>query len=151
LVFPGNIVATSIAQANVKLNPVEFGVDLRPGWLVSPDTLLYGRVGVAINRVRLQSASLGVLSIPGYPIIAGTLLAPSSSKNIAGLRLGMGVEKHISPHLSLRADYIFTYYGKIHADQSFSIPSLPLAFTNNADVKLMNHSVMLGLSYYFST
>lgn len=150
----------SAYSTKVTLNPIEYGIDLRPGILLGPDTLLYGRIGTAINQLSLDSNVNGTEE--QFPPIFvretfGGTFPFSTTKTRAALRLGLGIEQHISPQLAVHADYIYTDYGKITIDSSatqsvISADSGPVISTisSNSNVKVTNNSVLLGLSYYFN-
>lgn len=152
--------STIHGSADFKLRDIEYGFDLRPGILVSPTTLFYGRVGVAFNR----------LSATVNPVLSEAFLSPtfsppenltfassfSSKKNLTGLRLGLGFEKYITPHLVLRLDYIYTQYGTISFNnmgnqfqQSINRGPTFETITANGKVRGYNNTFLLGISYYF--
>jgi opacity protein-like surface antigen len=159
---PSELVVTnfnSSANTTAQLNNIEYGIDLRPGILLTPDTLFYGRIGTAFNELSFDSdASTTIMFFAPFfdPETLNLALPLSASKNRAALRLGAGIEQFISQHFSIRADYIYTYYGKINLNGSTSTnmtstndgPGV-FTLTNDSSVKVANNSVMLGLSYYF--
>lgn len=151
-------------QVRSRLRPWEFGIDARPGVLLCEDTLLYGRIGVAFNRLSVRtitsnSANVttpldGVVTVPVNTILL------EKHKNIGALRLGLGLEKEICENLSLRTDYIYTRYRKVtnsgsNGPVASTIATLggPIAGTSTVSSttvnRLLGHSVMLGLSYYW--
>ena len=169
---------TVSSSMRTKLNPVEFGIDLRPGVLLTCDSLLYGRVGVAFNKLRLDvdttssvalNASAEVTGDNGAIIIAGgvsrgpflTETIASRSKKVAAFRIGGGLEQRFCDCLYLRLDYTFTHYGKIStcsdAKRDLARVSIPdtlvakvaLAAAETRKVKVNSSTVQLGLSYYW--
>ena len=156
--FASNTISTT---TQVKLNTGEFGVDLHPGILLDQNTLLSGIVGVAFNKLQINSNNSQVTAFnPDFielPAITSTFQS-SASKNVAGLRLGGEVQERFNNHWGLSADYIYTDYGKINTsavgdlDLSSLQPGLvfPNTFTANASARVHTDTVMLGLDYYFS-
>jgi opacity protein-like surface antigen len=134
------------------VSSAQYGIDLRPGILVSCDTLLYARIGVAGAHVTLNSTAAAA----GINLLSSSTTLPlSTGKSVAALRLGVGAE-HRFCRLGLRCDYIFTNYGNISTAGSSitEIPESPVGpasflLANNASAKVTDHTVMLGLSYYF--
>ncbi len=138
-----------------KLNALEFGLDLRPGYLLCPNTLLFARIGIAYNKLSItRNINQGFLS-PGDADGGFSFVSSKSNKKRAALRLGLGLERQLYDSWSLRADYIFTYYGKISAaSNTQTAGSIPgRTFVSNAnDAKrftLYGNAVMLGLFYYW--
>ncbi len=148
--FPEN--NTNHSSSHLKVSSVQYGFDFRPGWIMTPFTLLYGRIGV--GRAQLSSKTDdSFFVIEGADV--GTLpLELSAHRTRATLRLGGGVEYHLTPHLTMRADYTFTDYGSIAVEgRASGLTSEGTSFTldDHRRVKhLQQHALMLGLSYYFS-
>ena len=142
------------SNTRTTLKNVEFGIDFRPGYLVTPHSLLYARIGAAFNKLSLtsnltfnaQNPAFGQVSFP---------LPQGNSKTKTALRLGAGLEQQICEYWSLRADYTYTYYGRIAATDSVSgrvlspIGPVSALLTNTAKAKVSNHTLMLGLSHYW--
>src|SRR5690606_2935067 len=82
-----------------RLSPLQAGIDLRPGFLLQPGTLLYSRVGIAISRLSLDSNTSNTGD--NFNQTWSVPLALSASKTVAGLRLGAGIEQSISSRFNL--------------------------------------------------
>ncbi len=140
------------SDTHTKLRNYQFGVDLRPGILLTPASMLYGRVGVAFSNLHLNTNAIFAANSP--PSAAGEswdlLLPLSVEKDVAALRLGGGLEQHVCPRFNVRLDYIFTYYGKAgiagEIDQTLASGDL-FALGTDTSVKVYNNTLMLGLSY----
>lgn len=148
--------------SEVKLNPLEFGIDLRPGVLVTPNTLLFGRLGVAFNKLTLNSTTTTsgeYTNGAGFTKNFSGAITNTASKSVPGLRLGLGLEQHLNEHLALRLDYVYTYYGKISTNNSTApliddgsgTGTVTGTVTDHTSAIVSNHTVMLGLSYYFGS
>lgn len=137
---------------STRLSPFQFGVDLRPGLLITPESMLYARVGVAFaeKTVRVNDNFTGQTLAGGAVGSFNFSTSAETEKDVAALRLGAGVETHICNRWNMRMDYIYTYYGHNTVSQSATVPvgvvgNLVLADSTN--VKIYNNTVMLGLSY----
>ena len=159
------ITATDIASA--KLRNTEYGIDIRPGYLFDTNTLVYGRVGLGFNKVNIKNKLIvtydNFVNFSSLGKHSNTTLAPNHSKNKTALRLGVGLEHNLSDNISVTADYIYTYYGKIKAsgmgdsivangediiDSDIS-PAVSNGETVQSSTRLYNQAVMLGIKYYF--
>jgi len=156
---------TTTSQA--KLNDEEFGVDLQPGYLFDTHTMLYGRIGVAFDKLTLSSNSNFLftstyLEPPTYPeiITYHSPLATSKTKDVTALRLGLGVEHGVGNNLSITADYIYTDYGKvntsgiadataIHSEPTYTSYTTANGLVGHASAHLATQALMVGLKYTF--
>lgn len=142
---------TANTHSWMHVSNIQYGFDFRPGWRVTPLTLLYGRVGVSRANLRLKTNNS--YSLVEFTEVGSLAFKSSAHHTKAALRLGGGVEHHISPRVTVRGDYIFTDYGKIHVDRSAAgvgSEGALLTLGNQTQSRLYQHSVLLGLSYYFS-
>lgn len=160
--FLGGFKFDYLLKSNVttKLRSFEFSLDFTPGVLLTEYYLLYGRIGVADNRIKLENSTQFNYSdtlAPGHTNSASLLL--SKNINRLGLRLGTGLAHEIYPHLVLNMNYIYSYYGKIKMSSSTTIPALspsapgadavPDGLKSTNTVRLHNQVFMMGLNYYF--
>lgn len=137
-------------QSRMRVSDVQYGFDFRPGWAVTPLTLLYGRIGVGRAQLRLRADSN--YTLVQFTEVGSLPLNSSAHRTRATLRLGGGLEHHITPHLTVRGDYIFTDHGTITVARAASgiASEGDLLFLNHQNrTRLQQHAVMLGLSYYF--
>lgn len=145
----------------LKVSPIQFGIDLRPGFLISPQLLVYGKVGVAHSQVTLTN-NMGtngsfIITVPvaaSFPIANENFI--TQKKDVAALRLGFGSEYSIDSHWSLRMNYTYVYYRDIQLSGSFTSTFLlePLFFTSltsqmNQTVNNIHSNLLtVGISYY---
>ena len=137
--------------STVKTSSIQFGGDLRPGILVTPLTLLYGRVGVSAAKIHTHvdvlnstnSSNVETFSVPG---------SFESEAWKAAFRLGLGLEYLLTLKLHLRADYIHTNYGILsfskNATSTGSSGSTVFVSSTLSD-HVKNNTVLVGLTYYF--
>ncbi len=123
------------------LSSLQYGIDLRPGVILTPQSMLYGRVGVAFSDLTLNTEAQFRNSN-----IQGVNLPLSEEKDVAALRLGAGLEQHLCPRLNLRLDYIYSYYGRISAGAAIRGPGT-LTLESDTNIKVYNNTFMLGMSY----
>jgi opacity protein-like surface antigen len=150
---------TLVTETRVKFNPIEFGVDLKPGIVVNPTTLFYGRIGVSFNRIDASSNSkltINIFNPSGSPAGSSTSsLNLHHTKNVTGLRLGLGMEEILGNRFAGTVDYIYTYYSNgptlSGAANVFSpgVITTTNGLTNNTTIKAYNQTFMVGLKYYF--
>lgn len=154
------------SQTIATFNHFEYGVDLRRGVARWFDSLIYGRVGVGFNKASLTINNQLAInhSTFGLNLPINTTLNPSTDKNIAGLRLGIGLEKQMGNHVAFFVDYIHTNYGRLNTQKTgdgFSNQSIPgfasilpatvkSAFSTQAEASFSINQVFLGLRYYFA-
>ena len=147
-------------SAQVDLNSVEWGGDLRPGILLGPTTLLSGIVGVAVNQLKLTANNTFQFSdlFQSSPDITISPLTASGRKNVIALRLGAGLEEYLGQHLSVNVDYIYTDYGNINVTgvantnvvvNNDPVVVTPNGFTNQTKAKVSSQTLMAGLTYHF--
>lgn len=151
----------------VKLQSGEWGIDLRPGFLFDTNTMVYGRIGVAFNRLTNDTSNIFSFTKNPAPESIATFatyespLSQSKKKSMTSLRLGVGIEHLITDNLAVTADYIYTYYGKASTSGVANTTSAgedepePTIFvTTNGLVadssgKMGTQTAMIGLKYYF--
>ncbi len=130
-----------------KLNAWEAGIDGRFGWMATPSSLLFMRLGAAFNNMTLSSNTTTYTD--GTVVPQTKLLNYSGSKALVGFRAGAGIEQKITSHLSVRADYVYTYYGNLSIMGSNYSASLG-PIINTTQVNLQSQAVLGSIIYDFS-
>ena len=151
----------------LKLQNTEYGFDIRPGFMMDTNTMLYGRIGVAVNNLnnRMDTSFLNEDSSPSFgDAIFFSNLGTSNTKSVfPAFRLGVGIERAVTDNLSITADYIYTYYGRVRTHGVTSTVGLfedfdtldvfPIVNQNGLQAESSGHMVtqagMLGIKYYF--
>lgn len=152
--------SSSSTTIYTKLRRFEPGIDFRPGIFLSSCALLYGRVGIAYNKVSLTSKMNDSTNIVGIGPLELQFSAVNAfdafhkNKNIVALRLGIGFEQNICDNVNIRVDYIHTRYRGITTGKRTqtinNITGLTLTQNSSSILKsFSNNSVMLGISYYW--
>jgi opacity protein-like surface antigen len=126
-------------SVNVK-DTWDINLRARIGYLVTPDTLLYGTFGVAWQEIEARvTCGAGICGV--NPI---TPFSVSKSDTVTGWTGGLGVEQMISPHLALRAEYRYSDYETFTATYG---SRATLGVTSDIDMR--THIGTFGLTYKF--
>ena len=150
-----------------KISPVQFAVALRPGYLLTPKTLLYGRIAARTSLV--SNTDVSAIVTVGTDVVSSTQqVSPFARKLQTTLQLGGGLEQSVNEHWSVRMDYVYSNYGKLHTtvtntvlmnvtppprpcedpeDHSCDPSSLVVKANNSA--KISSHLLTLGVTYHF--
>lgn len=136
----GEITGSTSKVDNNPINPNNFGYGRvkagrdvylggRLGYIVSPTTMVYGKVGYTNARLDLTRND-GVTNT-------------GRSYNLDGFRVGAGVEKALSPRTYAKIEYRYSNY----SDARLEYPNG--ANTNNFDVDTDRHQVVAGVGFRF--
>lgn len=150
-------------ETRTKLQRWESGLDFRPGYFLTPCTLLYGRIGAGYNKLSLRNrlndsfVQTATATILNNTLPLAAVLNENRTKKRGSLRLGLGLEQNICENFTIRADYVNTNYRQIHFRRSFAV-SVPdgeggtstATFVNAVKIsRIYNNAVTLGASYYW--
>lgn len=146
---------TLSTEIETRLRTIEYGIDIIPGYLLDPTSLIYFRIGAAFNKATVDAKSLLILGPPAI-----TSESPSNTeahKNVTGLRLGIGLEKYLGAKASLSLDYVYTNYGSIDATERVNVNNTLLdtsaritvnnGLTNHVKSTFASSQVYLGFKY----
>lgn len=128
------------SQARTKLNTSEFFADAKPGWILGCGTMVFGLVGVAVNREALQEKDSGGA---GFTIFTPISFSSHQQSHKAALRLGLGLDQCLFCHVHLVASYVYTRYQKL------SVSGRSGNQTTQVTAKPRKSVGALGLAYYF--
>lgn len=164
--FLGTEDVTLSTSTTVKLNNTEYGIDFRPGYLLDMNTMLYGRLGLAFNQLKVTNNATFTFSRTDVDFGSFAATSPvqgSKSGNKTAVRLGFGLEHLITDQLAVTFDYIYTYYGK---EKTSAIGDTRAAFVDEEEEdivpvttagglessssgRMATQTATLGLKYYF--
>tara|TARA_R110002126_G_scaffold273866_1_gene418595 strand:+ start:119567 stop:120394 length:828 start_codon:yes stop_codon:yes gene_type:complete len=94
--------------------------DIKPGLLVTPNSLLFARVGINYNQIHVVKNSMyqssGLFTSPDATELTMTQsgLYSSEKKQLIGLRTGVGFEYLISDNIGLAANYVYAFYNSVN-------------------------------------
>lgn len=83
-----------------------YGFDVMPGYILGnqKNTLLYGKLGLALARVELRGY------ITQNAINAGITDQGTTPRTFAGARVGLGLQQSLSKFIKVRGEYVYTGY-----------------------------------------
>jgi outer membrane immunogenic protein len=143
--FPGPGVDSSFIRAlwDVSLRP-------RVGYLVMPETLVYGTAGVALQRIEVSGTCSNTLADPlclDSPPFA--LKTQTDRHTLAGWTIGGGIERKFGAWL-LRGEYRYSDFGTLTGVLFAGQPSAdPGSDAAHYSVSIRTHTATLGLAYKF--
>lgn len=121
----------------------------RAGYLVTPDLLVFGTAGVALQQVKV-GATCGAIVSSNYCF--GTSGQPGirrdKTKIPVGWTLGAGAEWHVWGNWLLRAEYRYANYGKVDGTLPLNLTAIDYN-TYRMKLKVQTHTLALGLAYKF--
>lgn len=156
------ITSTEAASTQIRIRPTQFGVFIRPGLLLTPTSLIYARIGASESNIKVNATStatkqLTVTNVP-VPLITQTIfMATNKSVHRPVFQIGTGMEQAINNKLSLRLDYLYSYYGSIQVSSAqmssqqlvfFNPLSSVLTINSTQSVKISDQSLMLGVIWH---
>lgn len=94
--------------------------DVKPGLLITPNSLLFARVGINYNQVDIRRQSSyqasgnfrSVTDVVSTTVHSG--LYSTEKKQLIGLRTGFGFEYLISDNIGLAANYVYAFYNSVN-------------------------------------
>lgn len=153
-----------LSEYEVAFTQPDLNADLRLGFLVTPNFLLYARAGAAFSEVEQEVES--TYQLQDLLGLNNTVtLNASDSDDIVGFRAGLGGEYKVTDRIGVTLDYIYTNYGTVDIDSlkhdnifhctpsvicdgsEFQI--LPLTLSSDVDTELSKQTFMLGGTVYF--
>jgi opacity protein-like surface antigen len=143
-------------MAKATLQGSEVDVDIKPGYIVNDNFLIYARIGAAFNRLKMESSGDWYETSINQDVdfASEAYDSNSTSKNVVGIRLGAGMEYLVTEHFGISVDYLYTDYGTVHS--SVSASDIDEGFyqhisngSNYSEVHVTTQTAMLGLLYHF--
>lgn len=148
--------ATGYFKSTVKRTNY-YGLAARVGYMVTPSTLAYIRLGVEAGKWTAQVVpDSGTITATQNTATAAQQAASNQtftkSKNAISFAPGLGLEAYITKNMFLRAEYSYLFGPKINGlDQN--IVGYPNAIFNGTDVihsfKITQHQFKIGVGYKF--
>jgi opacity protein-like surface antigen len=131
----------------LETNSVEPTLDVRPGYILCDDTMLYGLIGIAYSWVELQGRGDLLFT---QEILGSTGIQRTGSNGV-GARFGLGLERLFCGCYGINLSYVYTLYPKQHlkADTVFNTGSADLDLALRVRARPSKQMALIGLSYYF--
>lgn len=147
VLFPTETLSTSSKN---QLNVITGGFDARLGISVNQRNMIYTRLGVAV-----ATFSSNTNAVDARPLVdLSNATTNSFSSTLPGLRAGAGFEQFINDTVSLRGDYVFTYYPSVSqtANGTTVASGFQLGPVNNSlRAQVNTHAVLFELVYHWDT
>ena len=127
--------------AHLSLKSQYYSLLLKPAYLVSSNTLLYGLLGASMVWFHGESVSLAVVA----PIVRARTVFLTRAR--VGYSIGAGVERRVLGGLSVYINYLYSRYG---SRSGLSSDDINLNVVSNSfKVSPSTQMLTLGVSYYF--
>jgi outer membrane immunogenic protein len=134
--------------ASVALN-WDADVTGRAGYLVTPDLLVYGKGGLALQETKTTGACISPTDNSQYCFSPGTQVPIAHSQTLLGFTVGAGLETRLSPNWLLRGEYRFSYFPAVDDTFAFLPSTGGLNNTYRYRLSAQTHIVSVGLAYKF--
>lgn len=153
----GDIIpANPTADDYVKVDPTwDANIRGRIGYLVSPDLLLFGTAGLAMQELKVSG---GCRAIAYDPVCAGVsmggtgeVMSQTNTDLVLGWTAGAGVEAKLDDHWHLRGEYRYSGFSSVSGTFFAGSPSGTYTGWDayHYKVSLETHVATLGLAYQF--
>ncbi|KPJ67871.1 MAG: hypothetical protein AMJ43_02665 [Coxiella sp. DG_40] len=126
-------------------NPFSFGGDIRVGYLVSPTTMAYILFGLDYTQFKVKSKStISLTNAPNETII------DDFNKWKLGYMPGIGIERRLGNHASLRVQYTYTFFPSFNHTTTSRDTVLNWIYNGSLKTKVAphRHLLTLMLSYF---
>lgn len=138
--------SNTTVRSSTKIQPWQYGIQFRPGIVLSPSTLLFGTVGVSAAKLECN------YNIRYDNPTTGFTFSRSVSKHDTRpvLRLGGGLEYNVYNKWHIRADYIHTNYHSVRLRDAGSVGTAAglVSLISDSRVQFKDNAVTIGLTRY---
>lgn len=171
ITFTVTTVSSLSTTTTVSSNSLVPTLDIKPGLFLSPEALLFAKIGMSYNQMVIKSNAsyqeTGTLA--GKAAVKGLQTATSSSdfsnshtSHLIGLRTGLGFEYLLTEHVGVGANYLYTFYntakmGATSASNQVACDTYEGCVVNNKGTyttavksTMSDQEVMLQLIYHFA-
>jgi opacity protein-like surface antigen len=121
-----------------------YSVALKPGWVVTPTTLLFLQIGAAFTKYTLTVIARQDHGQPGTQIY--TL---SKEKCLSGVQAGIGFDKAITRRWHFFGKYLYTYFKSLNESVSGFNTSQNISTGITAKARATMNTILLGISLVF--
>lgn len=145
---------TLASNPELEFNNIEPTLDIKPGFRMTPNSLIYLRFGMAYNELELKNQINFIDNIvgPDAQYYAKSLKISDSDSGLF-FRMGVGVEQKFSDKVAVSLDYIHTNYGSVTASGVTNTPAFGgdviNGFTASQSVDVKRDDVLFTVNYYF--
>lgn len=127
-----------------------YGIDLKPGWMATPNTAIYLLFGVSRQNITIENSGHGSGNDPRFGEASPSV---TQRRSATGLRYGFGLQSWLARHWAIYFNYVYTRYpnqtlnllgaptGGIIANNSITLATQLRRFSSN--------KIVVGFNYYF--
>lgn len=133
-------------ETKTKMGAYHFVASFDPGFLLTPQTALYLKLGATIADLKLES---NTVAEDRFGDLASGELRLKKSKIKVGYQVGLGLAEKITAMLGLRMQLIFENFGQLKVSDTATFSVGNGSVSNTVQSKFFNSSVTLGLFYQF--
>jgi outer membrane immunogenic protein len=124
-------------------------IGARAGYLVTPDMLLYGTSGLALQQVETTGACHNPSIESQYCFGPGPQPPIKHDLTLVGVTVGAGLETAISGNWRLRGEYRFSYFPSVNDTLPFPPSETGANNTYRYRLSSQTHILTMGLAYKF--
>jgi outer membrane immunogenic protein len=121
----------------------------RAGYLVTPQWLLYGTAGLALQQVEATGACINPTLNSQYCFGPGPQPAIRHGLTLVGFSVGSGVETQLAANWLVRGEYRFSYFPEVSDTLAFLPSQNGLNNTYRYRLSAQTHILSVGLAYKF--
>lgn len=138
-------------ELNLTLRDIDVSMDYKYGYLISKNTMLFAKTGLARTRARAHLASDSTIKLADANFKHSSTL--HKEKIIHPVRLGFGVEHKVYDDISILCDYTYTRYMRPFKlkgqTKTVDVFDNEIRTNHNHKMIIQDTSIMLGLKKYF--
>jgi outer membrane immunogenic protein len=124
-------------------------VGARGGYLLLPQTLLYGTAGLALQQVETTGACINPSIDSQYCFGPGPQPPIKRDLTLIGFSIGGGVETALAPNWRLRGEYRFAHFPEVGDTLPFPPSTTGRSNTYRYRLSADSHVLSMGLVYRF--
>lgn len=139
-------------ELTLTLRDVDYSVDYKQGYLLSPKTMIFVKGGLVRTRARLCLISDAIVKFPADDMTFNHPGYLKNEKTIHPIRIGFGVEHKIRQNVSLTLDYTYTRKlgsFSLKGITSSTSPAATVTSHHSHKMTIQSTSIMFGLKTYF--
>ena len=129
-----------------------YGITFKPGYLVTPETLLYLQVGMVWSQVR-ANAEIANFNLSGAPA-SGFRSSALATRTLMGLRVGFGVDRALNRNWHMWLSYLYSNYGNMGnfgRNRVNTFVAVAILNINVMQIRMQTNTLLGGVTYYFGS
>lgn len=121
-------------------------LNLKLGRFLNDKTKLNVLIGASLHNLQINSANTNIDSSSNTFVVNNKF-----RRNLFGINLGLGLQHMLSPHMSIKLDYIYSYVTNTRINSGAVDNSLilePDVYNYSDKISMHNSTILLSLAYY---